>query len=289
MRVALVTDLVLSDWVGGGTLVNDYMAQRMRESGHTVSFLQINPQRNDWDSADHSAIDLYLVTNIPHMVGSQIAQLVQSGTPYLVFRHDIASVCYLDGAASHPAASVMRALLGAARANIFISPIQMAYYRRVCEFTNTLVLPPPLDLDDFVDQKHSERSGHLYLGEITAQRGILDSLAAMQAQADGSPLTFVGQCQDTQLQRAIADAGAQRFGDVAHDQIPALLNRYRHFHYHPHIIDAFCLKVLEAELCGMTLHVNTANIGRYYFDASARQLADHMKHQSMDSILAQVY
>jgi hypothetical protein len=289
MRIALVTDVVLADWVGGGTLVNDYMASRMRASGHQVEFLQINPQRNDWDSTDHTAIDLYLVTNIPHMNGAQIAQLVHSGKPYLVLRHDIASVCYLDEAASHPAAAVMRLLFGGARANIFISPIQLAYYKRVCDFSNTLVVPPPLDLDAFVDQQQSDRAGHLYIGEISVQRGIVDSLQAMQAQADGTPMAFVGQSSDAQLLQAIEAAGGQRFADVAHAAIPALLNRYRHFHYHPHIIDAFCLKVVEAELCGMTLHVNKANIGRYYFDATARQLADYMKQQSMNSILAQIY
>ena len=289
MRIALITDLVLSEWVGGGTLVNDYMARRMEAAGHQVTFLQLNPQRNDWDRADHSAIDLYLVTNIPYMGAQQIVQLANSGKPYLVFRHDIASVCYLEQPAEHPAAAVMRALFGAARANIFISNIQLAYYRRVCDISNTVVMPPPLDLDAFVDQQRGNRAGHLYLGEISAQRGIAESLQEMAAQADAGPIAFYGQLTDAALLQAIEAAGGARFADVPHDSIPELLNRYRHFYYHPKIIDAFCLKVVEAELCGMTLHVNKTNIGRYYFDATARQLADFMKRQSVETILQLLY
>jgi hypothetical protein len=183
----------------------------------------------------------------------------------------------------------MRVLFGGARANIFISPVQLSYYQRVCSFSNTLVIPPPLDLDEFFDQRSAGRIGHLYLGEISAQRGIDETLLAMQAQNDGTPKAFVGQVSDQHLVKAIEASGGSCSPEVMHEEIPALLNRYQHFHYHPRIIDAFCLKVVEAELCGMTLHVNQTNIGRYYFDATARQLADHMKNQSVNSILAQIY
>jgi len=289
MNIALITDLVLSEWVGGGTLVNDYLAGRIRSAGHTVDFVQINSQRNDWDSIDHGAIDLYLVMNIPYMVGSQQAQMVGSGKPYVVFRHDIASVCYLDNASSHPAAEVVRALFGGARANIFISPIQLAYYQRVCEVKNTLVMPPPLDMQPFVDQQRRDRAGHLYIGEISAQRGITKSLVAMQAHADGTPLAFYGQAADPALLQAIEAAGGQRFAEVPHGAIAPLLNRYRHFYYHPRIIDAFCLKVLEAELCGMTLHVEHNHIGRYYYRETAQELAQFMRQQSVDMILSLLY
>lgn len=73
MRVAIVTDVVLAQWIGGGTLVNDYLAQRMRQAGHDVQFLSINATQNDWAIAAHDAIDLYFVANIPFMTNEQIA------------------------------------------------------------------------------------------------------------------------------------------------------------------------------------------------------------------------
>ena len=289
MRVAIVTDLDLADWVGGGTLVNDYIAQRLRGAGHAVSFIKVNPALNGWDSADHAAIDLYFVANIPHLSSAQIQQLVTAGKPYVMFRHDIASVCYLDDPKQHPSAAIVALLFQHARANIFISSIQLAYYQRVCDIPRTLTMPPPLDVQAFHNQQRADRQGHLYLGEISAQRGITETLAAMQAQADGSARSFYGQVTEAAVLAEIAQAGAQHLDAIAHAAVADLLNRYRHFYYHPRIIDAFCLKVLEAELCGMELHVQQKNIGRYYYSASAPELAEFMRVHSVQMILDLVY
>lgn len=285
MRVAIITDVVLSQWVGGGTLVNDYMAQRMSEAGHQVQFIAINGNANGWDVADHALIDLYLVTNIPFMTSAQMLQLMQSGKPYVVFRHDVASICYLPDAASQPSTPLVLALFQHARANIFISNIQLAYYKKLGEIPRTLVMPPPLDLSAFVDAQRVDRQGHLYIGEISEQRGIRESLEAMQNNPEPGPIAFYGQVTAPELAGAIDAAKGHRHVEIAHDMIAPLMNSYRHFYYHPRIIDAFCLKVLEAELCGMELHVNRTNIGRYYFDATASQLADFMKNQSVEMIL----
>lgn len=285
MRVALITDVVLSGWVGGGTLVNDYIARRIEQAGHFVQFLQINGERNDWDTVDHGGIDLYLVTNIPFMTQGQLLQLMQSGKPYVMFRHDVASICYLPEPASQPSAALVLALFQHARANIFISYIQLAYYRKLGDIPRTLVMPPPLDLSEFTNQNRPDRKGHLYIGEISEQRGIRDSIQAMQANADGGPFRFYGQITAPELADEIVVAGGERCSEIDHSLIAPLLNAHQHFYYHPRIIDAFCLKVLEAELCGMQLHVNRNNIGRYYFDATAQQLADFMKQQSVDMIL----
>jgi hypothetical protein len=285
MNIAIITDLVLNQWVGGGTLVNDYLGRRIAQAGHFVQFIRITADHNGWEHADHAQIDLYLVTNIPGMTPAQMVQLMQSGKPYVMFRHDVASICYLPEPASHPSAALVLALFQHARANIFISNIQLAYYRKLGEIPRTLVMPPPLDLSEFMDQRRAGRQGHLYIGEISEQRGIRESLQAMQSNPDTGPIAFYGQVTAPELGTAIDAAGGQRHTEIAHDQIAGLLNNYSHFYYHPRIIDAFCLKVLEAELCGMQLHVNRTNIGRYYYDASAEQLASFMKKESVEMIL----
>lgn len=285
MNVAIITDLVLSQWVGGGTLVNDYIARRIAEAGHAVQFLCITADHNGWDAADHSRIDLYLVMNIPFMTPAQMVQMMQSGKPYVMFRHDVASICYLPEPASHPSAALVLALFQHARANIFISNIQLAYYKKLGDIPRTLVMPPPLDLTAFVDERRAGRQGHLYIGEISEQRGIRESLQAMQGNPDQGPIAFYGQVTSPELGAVIDAAGGQRHTEVAHARIAGLLNTYSHFYYHPRIIDAFCLKVLEAELSGMQLHVNRTNIGRYYYDASAEQLASFMKKESVEMIL----
>jgi len=289
MRIALITDVVLAQWVGGGTLVNDYIARRMELVGHQVQFLQINSKCNDWDGVDHADIDLYMVANIPFMTATQILQLVQSGKPYLVFRHDIASVCYLPEPAQHPSVALIKVLFQNARANIFISNIQLAYYKRLCDIPRTLVMPPPFDLMEFVNLQKPDRAGHLYIGEISEQRGIRESIEAMQANPDLGPMHFYGQVTSVELESIISNAGGERNSEVGHSKVAHLLNTHKHFYYHPRIIDAFCLKVVEAELCGMQLHVNRNNIGRFYFDATADQLADFMRGQSMEMLFKLLY
>jgi len=284
MNIAIITDYLLSHWVGGGTLVNDYLGRRITAAGHKLEFILINGDENGWETAVHTRIDLYLVTNIPYMTEAQMRQLMLSKIPYVMFRHDVASICYLPDAASHPASGLILDMFRGARSNIFISNIQLAYYRRMGSIDRTVVIPPPLDLSEFTDTGMVERQGHLYIGDINEQRGIFESLQSMKANPEGGSFSFYGEV-DVDVVPVIEAAGGKVFPVIAHSLVAPLMNTKRHFYYHPKMIDAFCLKVLEAELCGMELHVDRGNIGRFYYDATAQQLADFMKNQSVDMIL----
>ena len=287
-HLAVITDLTLPDWIGGGTLVNDYVAQCARAQGVQVSYIRINPAVDEWKDFDHANVDAYFVANIPHMPVSYMLELVNSKKRYVMFRHDIASLCYTESPDAQPAARLLRFLFDNAVANFFISPLQLAYYQKVCPVPRAYCVPPPLDLGAFLDGNRAERKGHLYLGEIAAARGIEESLAAMVAQSDGTPMSFYGQAVEPPLAAQVRSAGAQIHEAIPHSEVPALLNQYQHFYYHPRIVDAFCLKVLEAELCGMQLHVNRNNIGRYFYSDPAPAIADFMKNTSAQMIVQKI-
>lgn len=284
-HLAIVTDVTLADWIGGGTLVNAYLADCARQLGWHVSFIRINSQVDEWKYFPHADVDAYFVANVPHMPVAYMLDLVNGGKRYVMFRHDISSICYAPDAAQQPAAKLVRFLFENSAANFFISNLQLSYYQRVCEVPRAVVIPPPLDLSRFSDEKNPERAGHLYLGEIASVRGIEESLHQMKAAGDDGVLAFYGQVTTPNLDDMLRMHGAQVFLPVDHLDVPALLNRYRHFYYHPRIVDAFCLKVLEAELCGMTLHVNRNHIGRYYYSDSAQEIATFMRSSSPAMIL----
>ncbi len=284
-HLAIVTDVTLVDWIGGGTLVNAYLADCARQLGWYVSFIRINPQVDEWVNFSHEDVDAYFIANVPHMPVAYMIDLVNSGKRYVMFRHDIASICYLSDAPQQPAAKLVRFLFENSAANFFISSLQLAYYQRVCEIPRTVVIPPPLDLSRFSDEKHPNRIGHLYLGEISSVRGVEETLRQMKAEDDGEVMAFYGQVAAPDLGDMLRAQGAKVCPPVFHSDVPALLNRYRDFYYHPRIVDAFCLKVLEAELCGMNIHVSDGNIGRFYYNESAQQLALFMKNQSIEVIV----
>jgi len=285
--LAIVTDLTLAEWVGGGTLVNEYVAHCARQDGWNVVFLRNNAQTDEWQSADHDAIDAYFVANIPFMPVGHLQALVHSGKPYVMFRHDISSICYAEAPHELPAAGLVSLLFNHAKANIFISHLQLQYYQRVCHIPRSYVIPPPLDLQRFTNEERADRRGQLYIGEISIPRGIEETLASMQSRPD-HPREFYGQLSDTSLLPKLKRAGALCHPAIDHGQVPSLLNQFKVFHYHPRIVDAFCLKVVEAELCGLTLDVRRENIGRFTYAASALELQQFMRQSSPGVILDQL-
>lgn len=285
-HLAIVTDLTLADWVGGGTLVNDYFAAQARANGWQVSFICNTRFIDGWQAFDHSKVDAYFVANIPHLPASCLLQMIQSSKPYVMFRHDIASLCYEPEPNRNSLAPLIQALFAHARANFFISNLQLSYYQRVCEVPRTILVPPPLDLSNFENQNDPLRRGHLYLGEISRPRGVDESILAMLQSSEPGERLLVGQLTDEALLPSIQASGAVLRDHVSHNLVPTLLNQYAHFYYHPRIVDAFCLKVLEAELCGMELHVRREHIGRFYYRESAFEIAEFMRKESARVVLS---
>ena len=284
-HLAIVTDVTLAEWIGGGTLVNDYLARCAEAAGWRVSTIRIQSALNEWPGFAHDTVDAYFVANIPFMPVDAMLQLVNSKKPYVMFRHDISSICYEADPPSHTVAKLLHFLFENAAANFFISPLQLAYYQRVCPVVRPITVPPPLDLGAFANAANPTRSGHLYLGEIASARGVDESLRLMAQSGAPGPKSLYGQVAEPALEALANGLGATCHAAIAHTEVPALLNRYQHFYYHPRIIDAFCLKVVEAELCGMELHVNQAHIGRFGFRESAQELADFMRQHSAAMIL----
>jgi hypothetical protein len=87
-----------------------------------------------------------------------------------------------------------------------------------------------------------------------------------------------GRIEDRALAKYALEAGLRIFNEVPRAEIPSLLSSYSVLMYHPNIIDAFCIKVVEAELAGMSLEVDRERIGRFSFDVDSVSLSRYMEH-----------
>ncbi len=280
-RVAILTDYTLEEYLGGASLVNDYLARQLRNDDLAVEFISVNPVRDDWPRLQESEYDLILVTNISFLSLDRLNGIIDGRIPYMVFRHDVASLAYQDNPRQYPLAATIGRFFGNSRANFFISTPQLDYYRRICDIDHFIVTPPPIDLDSFVDQRQPDRSGVLYLGQITEGRGIEETLAHLSEHRPGLEAHFHGKVESPRLQAMIYQAGGRIYPEITRrDEIAPLMNRYSDFVYHPRIFDAFSIKMVEAELCGLNIYCRKENIGRYYYPEDGQTLKAMMREGS---------
>lgn len=276
-RVGFVNDYNSSLYLGGAALVNAYISKSISSADLEVVELLVNETRDDWARIESEKWDLLIVANIPYVSAERLVLLVQSQIPYILIRHDIVGFAYTESPSTHPMAGLLGALFSRAVVSIFVSPIQLAYYERICPIERKLVVPPPMDLSSFVNHQQPSRSGFLYLGPINPARGIDLAIDYVKSNFAGNTISFYGQNESDELMDLIAKEGHFVSGPVARDEIPALMNKFSDFIYFPKIIDAFSIKMLEAELCGLRIHALQKNIGRYYFDIPSEMLRDYMR------------
>jgi hypothetical protein len=111
-----------------------------------------------------------------------------------------------------------------------------------------------------------------------------DALAYVSRLEGGHSLDVFGRVEDTNLAAFLEASGVPIQPEVPRSELPDLLSKYRGLVYFPQIIDAFCIKVVEAELMGLELHVNRERIGRFSYRLSAGPLADYMQNKAISKI-----
>jgi glycosyltransferase involved in cell wall biosynthesis len=278
-RVGFVNDYNSSLYLGGAALVNAYISKSIAGPDLEVVELLVNETRDDWQRIESEKWDLLIIANIPYVSAERLVSLVQSPVPYILVRHDIVGFAYTESPATHAMAGLLGVLFSRAVVSVFVSPIQLAYYERICAIERKLVLPPPIDLSAFENLQRPDRSGFLYLGPINPARGIDLAIDYVKSNFPSVPISFYGQDESEELMELIVREGHSVSGLVSRNEVPALMNRYSDFIYFPKIIDAFSIKMLEAELCGLRIHALHKNIGRYYFDIPSETLRDYMRNE----------
>jgi hypothetical protein len=154
--------------------------------------------------------------------------------------------------------------------------------------SNTVVIPPPAVFDGFLDHG-TQRSGLLYLGPINRARGVEEASNYAITNHPNQQLTIVGRIESEELAHKLRQRGHRIQGEVPREEVPRLLNHFEHFIYYPQIIDSFCLKIIEAELCGIKIHTNQARIGRYSYPEPTDQLRHRMQKIALSEVIDFIY
>jgi hypothetical protein len=284
--IALVGDYKLDQVLGGAALVDKYMVEQLRGRGMRVEYFSINQRSSDWDRLVEGCFDGVVYSNLAGMTIAQLRWICESGSPYILFRHDIPSIVYDYQSASTELKSIFSGLFKKARCTIFISELQKNFYSRVVDLGPNIILPPPASFGGFERSGGTKRSGLLYLGPVSESRGLRRSLEWCGSNAPGSQVDIFGRVEDVELAAYAYTCGARLYPELPRHLVPQLMAKYEGLVYHPNIIDSFCIKVVEAELCGMNLYVDRSRIGRFSYSATAADLSAFMASQSVGRIEA---
>ncbi len=279
-KLALVGDFKIDQVLGGAAFVDSYLVEQLRRCRIDVDYLAVNAGSNDWAKLISGSYDGIIYSNLAGMTITQLEWICESRTPYILFRHDIPSVVYRFNEASPRLSSVFVELFKVAKCSIFISELQRKFYSRVLALGPSIVLPPPMSFCGFREIQKTARSGVLYLGPVCESRGLRRSLDWYKQSGMSNGFDVFGRVEDAALAQYVINEGVRIFPEVGRGEVPGLFAKYEGLVYHPNIIDSFCIKVLEAELCGMTLYVDTERIGRYSYTEDSGVLSKYMEDVS---------
>lgn len=271
MKIYILSD---ESWFGGASIANHRIMKGFEDKGHDVELKIINETENTWN-ADFSA-DLYVLANWAFIEKEQLETLFKT-KKVVKFFHDIPGYMYQPKTIKYNEYyKFIQFMTDNALLNVFISPMQLEIYQRftVIKQENSMILPPPKDMSSFININKVEDRIHdvLYLGDISKARGIYESIDICKK--NDWNIHFVGPWVDKELVKELQDNNFKVDKEIDNDKVAGLMNQYKYFIYVPNLIDSFCFKVVEAELCGCELLVDHYRIGRFSYNHSPEDLKD---------------
>jgi len=276
MKILIINDETTKTYMGGAALVNDTIKSQLEEQGHEVDYLIINKDTkeisNNWENYDY-----YILANIAYVPDSILNQIIDNKR-YCKFFHDIPTVLYTQPPSIlyQNFYSLWQKMIDNSENNYFISPMQKNVFNSVFRLENVKTIIPPLNIKSFKNEALMEREGCLYVGDISNARGCYKTLQLMKHKYPNSRHHFVGKILDTELVKLLESKGATVNDAISHEEMPKLMNEYKYLFYYPEIYDSFCLKILEASLCGMDILADTYRIGLFSWNKNINELVKEM-------------
>ena len=290
MKYAILNDETIETYLGGAALVNDKIKTELETLGHEVDILTWNlDDINNKKQPDMKKVmshDRYIFANIGYWPHPVLHAIMKDKTFY-TFRHDLPIVLY-----TQPPSIKFKTFYNTwgymferATASFFISPMQYNVFSTYFQVTSPITTPPPLDIGNFKNEEREDRQGCLYVGDISMARNCLETLNIMKQQDMEGPWTFVGNHNDEELVGSLRSLGAIVMDPIEHDKVNDIMNQHKTLYYFPNIYDSFCLKVIEAEICGMDVFSDTPRIGRYSYKESTSELTELINSGSLKVII----
>ena len=270
MKIQILNDEDESTYLGGAAIANKRIADELINRGHDVVIHRVNKNENTWNG-DMSA-DLYIVANWAFIPQDDLVKLFNE-RKVVKFFHDIAGFLYQPKTVKFKANyEFLQFMLDKSALNIFISPLQREMYGKYLNIDDSkcLITPPGKSMEGFENKGVERNNKILYLGDISNARGIIYS--ANLARQNGLQLDLIGPFVDDKLVEELRNNDFNVKREIDNGLVADLMNEYSYFIYFPEIIDSFCFKVVEAELCGCKLMVDDYRLGRYSYDKSVDEL-----------------
>lgn len=288
MKIAILNDNTIESWIGGAALVNDRIKTGLEEQGHIVDIIVCRPDKNEWKTELIFEYDFFILANFAYFPRDDITY-IYNHRRFITFRHDIPIILY-----TQPQSIFYKnmyedwqLMFDKAELIIFISPLQYKVFKYNFKIKdNFTIIPPPLKIDGFQNENYPTREGNLYLGDISDARGIRETLKIMKQTNPDGPHVFAGKMVQPDLKQWLFENGAEYIGEIKHENVCEIMNIHENFYYYPKIYDSFCLKIVEAELCGMTIYSDYMRIGRYYYEDSPEELKQQINTDSLEFILS---
>jgi len=290
MKIAILNDQIPETYLGGAALVNDKIKKEFESKGHICNIIIAN-EKNDIQNIDEviDTYDYFIFANIGY-VGSENLNKIMDSKPFITFRHDIPVILYTQPPSERFKLfyDTWGRMFKEAKMTYFISEMQASVFKQTFKVTHETILPPPLDIDNFKNEKREDRNGCLYVGDISNARGCQETFQLMQQLHPDMQKTFVGEIIDGELADVLKQHGATVLPAIDHSEMNELMNNNKYLFYFPNIYDSFCLKILEAELAGMIIYADRFRIGRYSYTQQAEELRTHMNKISLKNIVSTV-
>ena len=291
MKFAILNDETIETWTGGAALVNDKICTSLKEKGHECVIWIYGKNNKPEDlpkDLEFNQIDHFLFANIAYYPFEFMNKIMDT-KPFSTFRHDIPIILY-----TKPPSIFLKTfydlwgkMFVKAKITFFISPMQKKVFEQTFAIGRSVIIPPPLDMSSFTNEKRKDRSGALYVGDISAGRGCEQALSIMKQRYPNGPWTFVGQPVHDELVKYLKTNGAMVLKATPRSDMPNIMNSHKTLIYLPVMYDSFCLKILEAELCGMEIISDTLCIGRYGYSQKAEDVVKLMK-QAVELIVKEL-
>ncbi len=249
MKILWIADFGLQHNIGGAQRTDSFVIEEGRTRGHEIVFLNHDTPSDILNDE----YDLVVSGNLENLSRrADVFNYLLNHPNHVRFEHD--SNSYLSSEAR-------QALFNSTKKNMFLSEFHYNTFVNMYGdiFPNAEIVSPYIDTDLFKDNGSHREDKTLYVGFFHFFKGTINFLNKVLLSPE-KKFAVAGWGNTGMESHLKSFSNVEFLGQVNHNDMPALFNRYTTMYYHPEKFEPFCRSVGEAILCGMEVDVSD-NVG----------------------------
>jgi glycosyltransferase involved in cell wall biosynthesis len=249
--IIFISDYSLSHSSGGAQRSNEIIIQKGRELGYSI--LEANFNFN-FNTEDFNQYDVLISSNLEaiYRLNPNIIDKIASHKYHVRLEHDSNRYLKQDD---------REKLFRSCKKTVFLTNFHhqlfLNNYGNI--FNNVQIVADPIDTDIFYNQNQEREDKILYVGFMHELKGTLSFFEFVMSNPQ---LKFVIAGWGTRVFDFLARniPNVEYLGEIIHQDMPKLFNKYETLFYSPIIPEPFCRSVAEGTLCGIKLMSSNSNI-----------------------------